>query len=310
MQYMATVNADMLYKLGFTYEDVQLLNSVMEGGCKLTSASLSNKGLTYQVVKRLQYMYSIIIGKTIIDTNSIDEVSKHFYKLNANKGRVNINNLPLSNVGEVPSLAVIEGLPKGRYEIYNYSYKKKGLIHVVSKIGKDTITIRTPIKPVLPYGSEKHLYYYKDVDSNKIQYTEVRNEFSKFNKEGKKIDIGIAVKVMKLSDDKKMVDISINKRYVRLVKPYIIICSFTRPKSHLGIYKMVLAEGSKLFIYAVYCEGNGRLINNSTKRVYYWGYKKKQLPVVLKKIAESLYSNLGGVFVEFEAGQPYIPIEK
>ena len=308
--YKPVVDNNMLYKLGFSNEDINALNIIIGTKGKMSTSDLSHHGFTYQEIKRLQYLYAIVIGKIVVDVNDFDDISKHFYKLNANKGRVNINNLPLSNVGEVPSLAVIEGLPKGRYEIYNYSYKKKGLIHVVSKIGKDTITIRTPIKPVLPYGSEKHLYYYKDVDSNKIQYTEVRNEFSKFNKEGKKIDIGIAVKVMKLSDDKKMVDISINKRYVRLVKPYIIICSFTRPKSHLGIYKMVLAEGSKLFIYAVYCEGNGRLINNSTKRVYYWGYKKKQLPVVLKKIAESLYSNLGGVFVEFEAGQPYIPIEK
>ena len=308
--YKQAVDNNALYKLGFNNEDINVLNNVIGIKGRISTSELSNYGFTYQEIKRLQYLYAIVIGKIVVDVNNFDDISKHFYKLNANRGRININNIPLSKVGAVPSLAVIEGIPEGTYEKYNYSHKKKGLIHLVTKIGKETITIRTLIKPVLPYGSEKCLYYYKDPDSNKIQYTEKRKDVRKFYKEEKNINTGIAVKVIKLSEDKRMVDISISKRHVRLIKAYIVLCSFTRPNSHLGIYKMVLSEGSKLYIYATYCEGNGRLINNSTRRIYYWGYKKKQLPLVLKKITESIYSNFGGVFVEFEAGEPYIPIEK
>lgn len=310
MQYMATVNADMLYKLGFTYEDVQLLNSVMEGGCKLTSASLSNKGLTYQVVKRLQYMYSIIIGKTIIDTNSIDEVSKHLHKLNSYRGKININNLPLSKVRDIPRLVIVEGLPEGRYEKYNYSYENRNIIHILKNEGNKKVIIRTKIKPKLPYGSGKCLYYFKDKSNNKILYTEDRNEINKFIKESKDSEFGSAVEIKDLSEDKKEVDVAIHKNYIRLVRSYIILCSFTRPQNHLGMYQMVMHEGSKIYTYATYYDGKGR-INNSYSRVYYWGYKKKVLTEALLKVAKGIYNNLGGVFVEFIAGTTeYEPIEK
>lgn len=307
---MATVNADMLYKLGFTYEDVQLLNSVMEGGCKLTSASLSNKGLTYQVVKRLQYMYSIIIGKTIIDTNSIDEVSKHLHKLNSYRGKININNLPLSKVRDIPRLVIVEGLPEGRYEKYNYSYENRNIIHILKNEGNKKVIIRTKIKPKLPYGSGKCLYYFKDKSNNKILYTEDRNEINKFIKDNKDNEFGVAVEIKGLSENKKEVDVAIHKNYVRLIRPYIILCSFTRPQNHLGMYQMVMHEGSKIYTYATYYDCKGR-INNSSSRVYYWGYKKKVLTEALLKVAKGIYNNLGGVFVEFIAGTTeYEPIEK
>lgn len=311
MQYMAIVDVDTLYKLGFTNEDVQILNSLMEAGCKLTSASLSNRGLTYQGIKRLQYMYSILIGKTIIDINNIDEVSKHFQKVNSYGKKININNLPLSKVGEVPRLAVIEGIPEGRYAKYNYSYENRKRIHILKKESEKKIIIRTKIKPILPYGSDKCLYYIKDKGSNKIFYTEDRNELNKFIKESKDSEYGAAVEIKGLSEDKKEVDVAIHKNYIRLVSPYIILCSFTRPQNHLGMYQMVLYDGSEIYIYANYYDGKGRINNNSSSRVYYWGYKKRELTLALQKVAKGIYSNLGGKFIEFQAGkEKYEPIKK
>lgn len=311
MQYMATVDVDMLCKLGFTYEEVQMLHRVMEGGCKLTSASLSNRGLTYQGIKRLQYMYSIIIGKTIIDTNNIDEVSKHLHKLNSYRGKININNLPLSKVGDIPRLLVVEGLPEGRYAKYNYSYENRNRIHILKNEGNKKVIIRTKIKPTLPYGSGKGLYYFKDKGNNKISYTKDRNELNKFIKENKDNEFGVAVEIKGLSEDKKEVDVAIHKNYIRLVRSYIILCSFTRPQNHLGMYQMVMHEGSKIYIYATYYDGKGRINNNSSSRVYYWGYKKKELTLALQKVAKGIYSNLGGVFIEYQAGTTeYEPIEK
>ena len=123
--YKPVVDNNMLYKLGFNNEDINALNIIIGTKGKISTSDLSHYGFTYQEIKRLQYLYAIVIGKIVVDVNDFDDISKHFYKLNANKGRVNINNLPLSNVGEVPSLAVIEGLPKGRYEIYITAIRKR-----------------------------------------------------------------------------------------------------------------------------------------------------------------------------------------
>mgnify|MGYP001054459969 CR=1 FL=1 len=311
MQYMANIDVDMLCKLGFTYEEVQMLYGLIEGGCKLTSASLSNMGLTYQEIKKLQYMYTIIIGKTIIDMNNIDKISKHFNKINSYLGKININNLPISKVGDIPRLLVVEGLPEGRYAKYNYSYENRNIIHILKNEGNKKVIIRTKIKPKLPYGSGKCLYYFKDKSNNKILYTEDRNEINKFIKDNKDNEFGVAVEIKGLSENKKEVDVAIHKNYVRLIRPYIILCSFTRPQNHLGMYQTVLYDGSKLYIYANYYDGKGRINNNSSSRVYYWGYKKKLLTEALLKVAKGIYNNLGGVFVEFIAGTTeYEPIEK
>lgn len=307
--YRPVVSYDILYKLGFNYEDISFLEYLLAKRKKITPQYLSSLGLTFPQIERVRYLYSIIIGKIVIDLNNIDEVSHHLQKINRHLGRININCLPPSKFNHVPQLVVVNGIPEGKFDIYNFESKRR--FYKLWKEDRDAITIKTKLKPKIPYGSSKCLYYYRDLIDKKMYFTEDRKELESILKKDKQNKVvGIIIEIKGITEDKKEVFVSINKKYVRKIRPFIIAASLTMPERHLGMYRIVSFEGSIIYVYAAYSDSE-ILKNNGSKRFYHLGFNKRDLKPALEKIARDIYNKLGCVNVDYQEGiEEYKIIEK
>lgn len=298
--YEIDTNKEILLSLGFRVEELEVLKNVLVNYGKVTSSVLSTLGFSYKDAKRLQYLHDIVIGKITIDTGDADVVSKHFKRMHGESNRIGIQHLPLSKLNKVTRLAVIAGIPDGSYSIYN-SENGKGEVRMYPVIGLSDkkVIIQTRRKPVLAYGSEKKLYYIKNKENGKTYYTEENNKISRQLKESGKAEIGTVLEIKKLTENKKVV-VAIDKRYTRMVNRYLIVASFREPEMHLGLYKLVAFEGTKIFVYGeTMKESENVQYNRGTQRVYDFGFDKGQIQAKLEKTAKELYTYVKGVYYEF-----------
>jgi len=302
-------NTDTLIKLGFTFDEINIVDSLLKCGYEVTASFACNFNIPYYEIPRLQYLYSILIGKTIININSIEDLSRHYKRLNCYNGKISINDFPqpvINDIKKIPRFVVVNGLPEGKYSIYNSKNNKRMILHRLIKEDKDTITFSTNIKPQFTTESEKCLYFCKDIAKNRIHYTENKDELNRWeNEERKNKQSGIAVEVKDMSQKKGNVFVTIHKRYAKIARPYVILCSLTKPKcNNLGMYQMVFFEGTIVYIYAVYYDVKSSLPG----RIYYWGFK--DMNMMLEKVARNIFS-YGGVHTEYlEGTEKYSPIEK
>jgi hypothetical protein len=300
--YEIDANRNILLCLGFRIEELELLKNILVNYGKVTPSILSSLGFSYRDAKRLQYLHDIVIGKITIDTGDADAVSKHFKKMYGGSNRIRIGHLPLSKFNKVPRLAVIAGIPDGNYSIYNSSNSDGGArMYPVVGLSDKKITIQTKKKPVLPYGSEKKLYYIKNKTNGKIYYTEDSKKISKKLKESSEAEIGTVLEIKKLTEDKKVV-VAIDKRYIRMVNRYMILASFQEPPEfHLGLYKLVAFEGTKIYVYGETMKESEIVhYNRGSQRVYSFGFDKRQIQARLQRTATELYAYLNGVYWEFQ----------
>lgn len=290
------INVEKMVQLGFRPEEVQMLNTLLMNGYSMTPVALSSYGFSYEDSMRLHYMYDIARGKVVINNVTMEGIAKHFTKLNGNIGRINISNLPLSRIRQIPKIAAITGLPKGSYDIYN-SKGKELRIYPVTGANDKKILILTRHKPVLRYGSEKKLYRIKNKRNNRSYYTEDSSKIGRALKVNTNVEISTILEIKRMTQDKKKIEIAIHRDYIRLLNRYIILCSFRKPEFHLGLYEIVLWEGTRIYVYGEYM-GKGEAVsyNNNIQRVYAYDYRKEKLPFILKEIAWELYKQLNGVF--------------
>jgi hypothetical protein len=310
--YEIDANRNRLLHLGFRMEELEVLKSVLMNYGKVTSSVLSSLEFTYKDAKRLQYLHDIITGKIMIDNGNAEAVSKHYKRMYGDTNRIGIGHLPLSKFSTVPRLAVIAGIPDSNYSIYNSSNDKEGVrMYPVIGFSDKKILIQTRRKPVLPYGSEKKLYYIKNKENGKTYYTEESNKISRQLKESGKAEIGTVLEIKKLTEDKKVV-VAVDKKYTRMVNRYLIVASFREPEFHLGLCKIIAFEGTKIYVYGeVMKESENVQYNRATQRVYDFGFEKGQIQEKLERTAKELYTYLKGVYYEFlPATMEYEPYYK
>lgn len=254
------LNIDLLYRLGFKEELIQLLITLVYNKIKLNYTTLSYLGIGYEVVKELRYMYDLGTGRKVIDSE-MDYIA-HLKRTFGKDKRIGINDLQLSKVRDVPRLAVIAGIRIKPWDIYNSkNYSKDKMFYIVKDIYSNRILIETKRKPQLRYG------------------------------EAKKIESLIEIK--DINKRTGILTIAIDKNYCRLCNRYIIVGSLKRPEFHHGMIEMLCKDGTKVYVYAQTLKARDSIrYNNGTQRVYDYGVLNQDIQKKLIKTARSLKGSL------------------
>jgi len=284
-----------LMSLGFTVPEIETLQYIIANGGKVTPSALVSYGLDYETAQRIKYMYDIAVGKISIE--STNDLCKHLRKLFGKHKRIGIQDLALSKISRVPRMAVIGGIPKGPYEIYNSkNYPLHERLYEVESVSGSRITIKTKRKPVLKYGSEKKVYYVKDLETGNVKHYLKEEDISPEVKKDDRYKLGTALEIKELLPDKSVI-ISVDKDYARIINRYIIVASLRRPDVHLGMVEIICIEGTKVYVYAVPI-GNGESVgyHRSTQRIYDYGYIPREIETKLMKVATDIYKHVCGVY--------------
>ena len=293
-----------LVSLGFSQQEINAYEFIYNNGGKFSPTALQNYGYTYEQARRLSYMNKCLMGAVQINTEndminhykkmtgasrqdakqavyaanlqngygaqnySKEELIKHLKETNGRTHKVNISDLMISAVTDVPRVAVVSGIDMMPYSIWNSNnYKGKDALYRVIDVSGQKITIETNKKPQLQYGAPKSI-------PNTLEIKGIRQN--------------------------GQVVVTFDKRVCRLCNRYIVLASLKRPEMHLGMYEMICFEGTKLYIYATNMGIKDRLsYKGGTQRVYAYGVFPGDIKPKTEIIAKRVYEYLHGVSVEY-----------
>lgn len=307
-----------LLGLGFTQQEINEYNYIYMNAGKFTTAALQSYGYDFASAKRLAYMNKALQGGVQINSEadminhvkkmtganrqdakqyvytqnlqngyaeqnySKDEYIKHLKETAGRTHKIGIQDLAVSNITDVPRIAVISGIKQSPYNIWNSNnYKGKNALYKVVDATNGRITIETSKKPKLEYGAPKVLPGILEIKGVKQN--------------------GMAV-------------VSFSKKVCRLCNRYIIIASLKRPEFHLGMYEIICFEGTKVYIYATNMGTRDQVrYKGGTQRVYAYGIFPQDTKGKLTTVAKNLYGHLDGRKVEYiDANSSYrvVPVEQ
>ena len=260
----STIQVDkaQLNKLGFTGESINLLQELLNGGCKITLANLQSLGFNYGQSSLLKYMYDIVCGRVIID--SMESLAKHLRKMYGGTRRIGIQDLSISNITKIPRITFIVGIKDETFGMYNSSnYNGQDRMYEVQGVTSGRIVIKTKKRPRLKYGQSK------------------------------KVD-GV-IEIIKELPNNELV-LAVNKEYCKMCNRFIIIGSLRRPERHLGMAEILCIEGTTVFVYAQLA-GRGEMARyrEGTQRVYDYGFLPKAITPKLMACAQQIHKKLHGV---------------
>lgn len=292
-----------LLGLGFSTAEINSLNYIYINGGKLTPSALQSYGFDYMQSKRLLYMNKILQGGVQINSENDmithvkkmtgasrdtakqavyrenlangygaknytkDQLIKHLKDTNGRIRKLTIQDLKVSNVTEVPRVAIVGNIIDEPYAIWNSNrYKGKDALYKVTDVTGQKITVETPRKPKLEYKKPRVIPGVLEIKG--------------LTKTGDAI-------------------VSFNKQYCKLCNRFIIVASLRNPEFHFGKYEIICCEGSKLYVYAT-SMGTKENVNYSmgNARVYDYGIFPGEIAPKLKTVAQGLYKSLCGVSVE------------
>ena len=248
-----------LLSLGFTQVEIQHLKNILINGGKFTPQALQSYGYTPEQAKRLRYMYNVCTGKVVVESR--EQMMKHLKKNFGPNYKLRIEDLSVSNVNEVPRVAVVANITDVPFNIWNSNqYQGKDRFYRVIGASSQGVTVETSRKPQL---DQKHI---------------------------KKIPGVLEIKGVKANGN---VVITFDKNYCKMCNRYVIVASLKRPEFHMGMYDMLCFEGTRVYVY---CTDLG--IRESVKhnggnsRVYDYGILPNMIKPKLDKIAKSIYQNI------------------
>lgn len=269
------INREYFIKLGFAGEEIDILEQCLVGGFRVSVSRLVGMGLSYQDARRINYMYSIVIGKTSIDTP--DALSKHLRRMSENNRKVGIYDLPLTKIKVVPRYAVVAGIKDNAFSIFNSNkYSGMDMFYEVVSIYNNKVTVKSKRKPVIKYGQPK------------------------------KIDGVLEIK--ELLDDGSILVI-FEDYFVRLLNRFIIVASLRRPHEHHGLIEIICAEGTRVYVYAQTLPFNNMTINRSTQRVYDYGVLSRDINDKIYNSLQVVYNSVYGVYYSWEEGNSIYNLE-
>ena len=252
-----------LQTLGFTQEEIGMLQYVVMNEGKVSTNTLVNYyGLSYEVARKLRYMYDICTGKVNIQTE--EDLCKHLRKMFGAHQRIGIQNLALSRISEVPRTAVIAGIPENTpFGIWNSKrYKGNDMMYHVIDVSGSNIIIETSRIPQIRHGQAKKI--------------ENMLEIREGPKNGKIL-------------------VAVNKNYCRLCNRFVIVGSLRRPEFHHGMVEIICIEGSKVYVFAdTMAAKKYSRYGNNTQRVYDYGFFASEIPSKLMACASVLFGQLHG----------------
>lgn len=300
-----------LIGLGFTQQEINGYEYIHINGGKFTPLVLQSYGYDFNSAKRLAYMHKVLQGGVQINSEydminhvkkmtgasrqdakqavysenlqngyaeqnySKEEYIKHLKETAGRSYKIGIQDLAVSNVTDVPRVAVISGINQSPYDIWNSSnYKGKNALYKVIDVTGGRITVETNKKPKLAYGASKNIPGVLEIKGVKQN--------------------GMAV-------------VSFDKSVCRLCNRYVIVASLKRPEFHLGLYEIICFEGTRVYVYATNMGVKDKVrYKGGTQRVYSYGIFPQDIPGKLKTVAKNMYEHLRGRKAEFvEANSSY-----
>lgn len=264
------IDFTLMQSLGFTYNEVQVLNQIMQyEGTVSTNKLVNTYGLDYNSAKRLKYMYDICTGK--VSMQSEQDLIKHLRKMFGNQGRIGIHNLEVSRIQEIPRKALVAGIPEDSpFKIWNSKqYDPLNRMYDVVDVGSANITIVTTKIPILRYKEPKLI-------------------------EG-------MLEIRGVPQNGKLL-VSINKKYCKLCNRFVIAASLRQPEFHHGLFKIICVEGTKVYVFADTISSKKYSRYGSTsQRVYDYGFHPFEIQAKLNSVANEVYKRLCGVYSSYIA---------
>lgn len=285
------IDANRLMSLGFSKADVDNLVYVYNNGGKFTTNALQSYGYTYDQAKRLIYMYGICAGKYSVETKQ--ESIKHLKKMNGSQYKITMQDLAVSNVTDVPRVAVINiTVPKKPANMTEYQYEK----------------MKEACKPFTIWNSSRYkgrdaLYKVLDVTGQHVTIETSRKPQLQYNAV-KKIPGVLEIKGQRENGN---VIVVINSEYCKLCNRFIIVASLRNPEFHHGKYELLAFEGTKVYVYATNMGVRNTVkYNMGTQRVYAYGIFPQDIKPKLDNITKSMYQYLNCVSAEYMgSNKPY-----
>jgi predicted ribosome-associated RNA-binding protein Tma20 len=306
-----------LINLGFGQGEIQAYEYIYMNGGKFTPNALMSYGYNYEQARRLAYMNKAVQGGVQINTEndmiahykkmtganrqdakvavyaqnlqngyaqnySDTELVKHLKQTAGITRKITIQDLAVSNVSEVPRVAVISGITQEPFTIWNSSnYKGTQALYRVVDVSGQKVTVETGKKPVLKYGANK-------VVPGVLELKGVKQN-------------GNAVVVF-------------DKKVCRLCNRFVIVASLKRPEFHLGCYDIICFEGTRVYVYASNMGTRDQVrYKGGTQRVYAYGIFPGDIKGKLDNEAKKIYGNLNGVKAQYQsANEDYrvVPTEQ
>lgn len=262
---VSNVDKSRLLFLGFSDMEIDIMFSVLESGNYVTLNKLRKLGLDYNSAKRIKYLYDIYDGRVIIE--DMDSLSKHMKKMNPHMVKLSIHNLAINRVKEVPRTAVVAGIPKGTFSIWNSSnYPTLERMYTVVNVTAGKVYIETDRIPVIKYGEPKSIEGILEIKEKK--------------KNGKLV-------------------VSIDKEYCRLCNRFIVVASLRRPPLHHGMVEIIALDGTKVYVYAKSIGTRDKVADQmGTQRVYSYGFYPMEIDRKLIECAEEVYAVVYGTYTQ------------
>lgn len=300
-------DADAMLRLGFTSEEIMVLQNFIMYGEKTTVANMSKYGIPYQEAQKIKYMYDILTGKVGIDTP--DQLVKHLKKMHGGRQKIGIYSLETSKVSTIPRKAVIGGLPpmdgRNPFVIYNsVARKKEDRMYDVVNVTAHKVTIKTNLIPKLPYKDSKKLVKVTDRETNRFKYVRDVEELPssiKKNPDGYSVNTVAEIKEMRNARDGKELLIAFDPQYCRVCNRFIIVASLKHPEFHHGMVEIICIEGSRVYVFAKTAAMSESVkYSGNTQRVYDYGFLPAEIQPKLMKAANEVYKNVCGVLASTE----------
>lgn len=257
-----SINPDSLVQAGFTQPEIQAFKFVYSNNGKFTLNALQSYGYTYEQAKRLHYMYRICTGQVQIESQ--DQMSRHLKTMFGSSHKMNISDLAISKITNVPRVAVVSNIDQEPYSIWNSTnYSGNKALYKVIDATAGHITVETEIKPKLKFG------------------------------QAKKIPGVLEIKGIKANGN---VVVTFNSEYATLCNRFIIVASFKNPEKHLGKWEIMCYEGRKIYIYALNMGTRDKVsYSQGNQRVYAYGLYPSDIKRKLDKVASDMYIYVKGV---------------
>lgn len=259
---VANMNVNYMKSIGFTDAEINCLKSVINIEKQLTPSYIVSLGYTYEQAQRIVYLYKICTGKVTIQNT--DDLSKHLKKMFGQNYRINIGDLAISTVTQIPRVAVVAGLKQEPYSFYNSTnYKGIHMLYSVEKVSSKEITIVTKHKPQIKRGTPLKVPGMIDI---------------------------------KGVDKNGLVHIAFDKTYSRLCNRFIIVTSTRIPERHHGMREIICYEGTHIYVYAATMGVKEKVsYYNQKQRIYDFGFFDNQILPKLNMQTQILNVNLKGM---------------
>lgn len=267
LKYALEIDKDMLIRLGFRNNEIGMLIVARFFGCSSSVQKMVNKfKMDFRDAQRVKYMDDIMTGRVTV--NNRVELAEHLKRIYTGARRLDISDLAISTVTDMPRKVAVFGIKADRFKLFNSNakgYKSKDRIYTVTKISQSYVHFITKKRPVIKYDESLE-------------------------------ETGVC-KVVRIIDECS-IEVAVHKNHCMICNRFIILASMKKPSVHFGMVEIICRDGSTVYVYAqasnAYKQSN---YYSGNQRVYDYGYFGNEIRGKLLRNAQAVYARVNGLIV-------------